>query len=133
MPFNLIISFVLAIALALSSVVVYMSLTKLSAMKKSIIFIALVVSAWVMVVLGTQGLSQKEKADKLDESVLKAFCIDLQGYPGLNRNGFALSYLGGKVEPRIDKDGNPIRCMTKGEFTQFFGKPEDRSFSYFDE
>ncbi|EKO3958221.1 hypothetical protein F6H23_004271 [Vibrio fluvialis] len=75
----------------------------------------------------------KEQGDKLVENVLSAFCVDLLGYPGLNRNGFAWSYLGASVEPRIDNKGSPIRCMTRSEFTNFFGKPADLNFSYYDE
>ncbi|WP_412497235.1 hypothetical protein [Vibrio fluvialis] len=80
-----------------------------------------------------QATQHKEQGDKLVENVLSAFCVDLLGYPGLNRNGFAWSYLGDSVEQRIDNKGNPIRCMTRSEFADFFGKPADLNFSYYDE
>ncbi|EGR1049102.1 hypothetical protein RZ186_003334 [Vibrio cholerae] len=77
----------------------------------------------------TKWLENESKA----QDVLKSFCIDLYGYPALNRNGYAWSYFDSSTEPRVDDQGNPVRCMTKEEFTNLFNKPVDPTLSYFDD
>lgn len=78
-------------------------------------------------------LTTVEVKNDLSNSILKAFCIDLYGYPALNRDGYAWSYLGTGVEPRIDGSGNPIRCMTRKEYESFFEESFNPQFSYFDD
>ena len=95
----------------------------------------LIVFSFTIGATGQLWVSNLENGDdkRLTNNILKLFCVDINGYPALNRSGFAWSYLDSTVEIRVGEDGKPIRCMTKKEYESFFGEPFDPQLSYFEE